>query len=466
MRSRLGLILTIAVAIVVLGAVAIVRPEAIAFAALSLALVVSAWHAPKAFVGAGLVVIVLGTALRPEWFGESITLLDESVAAIALIVLTARRIASRRLPVVPTWFIWFGGFVAAGLLSSLVANVPTSLTFQAGFLAVKGLVLALSVVQIDWRSADLRPFALGGAVVVVVIFVASLINLVAPTFWVSGVLGQDTDYGTQFGLPVLVGPFEHPAALGRICALLALAALSYRIFVGGGWRSTTILALAAFPAIFAFRAKTLVSLGIGALITAIFGARRISRPVLIVGGGLLAVAAIPVGIIAVADFQSYFLTESARSAMTLGAVDVAARSFPLGAGFGRYGSYLAGVQYSPEYVRLGFENVFGLTPAPNLGAYLNDTQWPAILGEAGWIGALFFAAGLIHLGASLFRAPRSLDSLSRWLRVTALVWLVVVVVESIAAPVFTSAPAYPLPFVAGAIYWSISKARDERYALD
>lgn len=428
---------------------------------IALALAVTAWLAPRSFVGVGLIAVIFSTSLRTDWFGSTISLLDEAVVVVALVVLTAKRLVSRRAPVVPGWTIWFGGFVACGLLSSLLGNVPTALTFQAAFLAVKGVAFALGVAQVDWRSRDLRYFAVGGGAVVVVIFLASLVNLLVPEFWLSEVIGTDTDFGTQFGLPVLVGPFEHPAALGRICALLAVAAFSYRLVVGGGWYSTVVAALAAFPAVFAFRAKTLVSLAVGIVLAAATNARRIPRLALIVGAAMIAVAAVPIGIAAVTDFRAYFLTDSARSAMTFGAVDVATRLFPLGAGFGRYGSYLAGVQYSPEYVRLGFENVYGLTPAPNLGAFLNDTQWPAIVGEAGWIGGLLFLGGIIHIVVTLVRKSDDPAPLSHWLRTTALAWMAIVVTESIAAPVFTSAPAYPLPFVAAAIYWSLSRVENK-----
>ena len=43
---------------------------------------------------------------------------------------------------------------------------------------------------------------------------------------------------------------------------------------------------------------------------------------------------------------------------------VAAEHFPLGAGFARFGSYEAGVHYSPEYVKLGYTRVYGLEPTP------------------------------------------------------------------------------------------------------
>jgi hypothetical protein len=459
MTRRLPLLITVTIGVLAVITVGVLRTEYAVLAATGIALSIAAWWTPRAFVGAGLVTILFSAVLRPGVFGDSITLLDEVVALIALVVLTGRRLASGALPVLPTWVLWFGCFLAAGLMSSLLGSVPTAITFQAAFLALKGVVLALGVAQVDWRARDLRPFALGGAAVVAVIFLTCLINLAAPSWWVSVVNGTDTDYGTQWGIPVLVGPFEHPAALGRISALLAVAALSYRVIVGGGWKSLAVTGMAAFPAILAFRAKTFVSLGIGVLLTGVLASRRIPRSALVGGAVTLAIIAVPVAVLAYADFQAYFLTESARSAMTLGAVDVAGRNAPWGAGFGRYGSYLAGIQYSPEYVRLGFENIYGLTPSPNLGPYLNDTQWPAILGEAGWIGAAVFLAGLVHMGVSFLRRPVEPGPLSTWLRITALVWLIVVIVESIAAPVFTSAPSYPLPFVAAAMYWSISAPR-------
>ena len=56
--------------------------------------------------------------------------------------------------------------------------------------------------------------------------------------------------------------------------------------------------------------------------------------------------------------------------------------FPLGAGLGRYASPLSrGDTFSPLYHEYGLDHIWGLTP--HYDAYITDTFWPHILGEAG-----------------------------------------------------------------------------------
>lgn len=453
---KVALAFSIGVAIVGTAAAAAIRPDSAVPVGAALTLAVLAWWAPRVFLGTGLLLVLLSAV--PEGLGGAAWgLVDEIVVVVGIVVLPARRVARRTLPRVPAWTLWFVGFLALGLLSSLLASVPAGIAFEGAFLAMKGLLLGLAAAQIDWRPADLRPLAWGGSAVIVVVAGTCLVNLVAPGWWTALLLGEPTDFRGLFGIPAVIGPFAHPAALGRLCALLAIAVLSWQLSVGRGWRSTVLLVLSAAPAALSFRVKSLVSLGIGAVVVGALRRERFPRWVAIVLAVTAVVVAIPVSVLAFEDFTKYFIDESARSLLVSGGVDVAARYFPLGAGFGRYGGFTAASHYSPEYVRLGFEVVYGLRSTPGGGQFLTDTQWPALLGEAGWFGALLFAAGLVHLGVLYMRRlPADVDPLVVWLRTMGLGWLVVIVVESVAAPVFTSPPSYPLLFVAAGIYTVLS----------
>lgn len=423
---------------------------------MALGLALLAWFAPRAFVGVGLILVVLSSVLRLALPSASVNLLDEIVIVVALVVLIARRAWARKLPVIPAWSLWFAGFFAVGLFSSLINNVPTTIAIEGAFLAIKAVLFGLAVAQIDWRPGDLKPFVTGGAVTIIVIFLASVINFANPDWWTALVLGETTSFPGQLGLQSLIGPFEHPAALGRMCAMLAIATLTYRICVQATWRSAVLLGMATAPALLSFRVKTLVSMVVAFVAIGALNLKRISKPILIVAAVLAVVLAVPVYFYVAADITQYIVNRSARSLITLGSLEIAAREFPLGVGFGRYGSYTASVNYSPEYVRLGFETVYGLRSTPGEGQYLNDTQWPALLGETGWLGAALYAGGLIHMGVSLLRGTTQLATpLVAWVRLMGIGWLVILIVESVGAPVFTSAPAYPLPFVAAGIFFAL-----------
>lgn len=62
--------------------------------------------------------------------------------------------------------------------------------------------------------------------------------------------------------------------------------------------------------------------------------------------------------------------------------------FPLGAGFGSFGSNMAKIHYSSLYSEYGFGNIYGMGKEESL--FLNDNFWPMIMGQYGWIGCMLF----------------------------------------------------------------------------
>jgi len=422
-------------------------------------LMMTAWFAPRAFVGIGLVLIVTSPTLANLLPGSGANYLDEVVVVVAVAVLSARRVWARQWPRIPGWSLWFGGFLLAGTISSVLQGVPASIALQGAFLATKGILFGVAVAQVDWHIPDLRRFIVGGAAVTLVIGAFLIPNLLNPPWWSGLFAGAPEGFYSRGEFSALIGPFTDPAALGRLSALLAIGALAYRLCLGGRWISWVVLAVATAGALASIRVKTYVSLLAAALMLGALNIRRLPRWVVVAAGIALVIAAVPLYQFVARDVNLYIFGDSARSRLTLGAVELANSYAPFGAGFGRYGSFTASAYYSPEYVRLGFESIFGLSSLPDRGNYLNDTQWPAIVGEAGWIGGALFVAGLVHMGIRYFR-PRgeSQVPLLRWLRLTGIGWLVIVVVESIAAPVFTSAPSYAFVFVAAGIYYVLVSA--------
>jgi hypothetical protein len=217
-------------------------------------------------------------------------------------------------------------------------------------------------------------------------------------------------------------------------------------------------------ALLTFQVKSIVSLlsTMGLLLLRFGGPVRYLA--ILAFGPLLAMLVLPPLIELVGgDVEIYIVQESARSLLTMGSLQVAADHFPWGAGFGRYASFYASLHYSPEYVNLGFENVYGLGRGED-GMFLNDTQWPAILGEAGWFGAACFAAGIVTVLVSLARRTSAEEHvLVHWLRVAGIAWLILIIIESVAAPVFVSAPAFPFAFAAAGV---IASFRDRAKNVD
>ena len=77
--------------------------------------------------------------------------------------------------------------------------------------------------------------------------------------------------------------------------------------------------------------------------------------------------------------------DTVRAAMYVKAPTVANDFFPLGAGWGTFGSSASrDVFYSPLYGHYGISTLWG--GSVRYGSFLVDTFWPKIIGEQGWIG--------------------------------------------------------------------------------
>ncbi|WP_159600363.1 hypothetical protein [Agromyces humi] len=433
-----------AVAIAALGWIDPVIPFAAVAGIILLAVAV---FLPKLFALLAIVTIVLTSPIQSA-LGAAGSYADEAVVLLAFASFSVRRfVTDRRLVYLPG-LPWFGLFIAMGVLGGMVNRVAFGTMSEAMLLILKGLIFAFALAQLRWTVRDLRLLARIGAVAVIFFALTGVINLVAPGVW-SSLISGDEPVTAVMGVPALSGPFQHPAAFSRFCAVLAIALIAYGLIVRASLGNAILLLVTGGLAVLTFQVKTIIGLGATAGLLLL----RYGRPVMWIA--ILCVVPI-IGVVIVpplyeliaGDFEIYVVQDSARSALTLGSLSVAAHYFPLGAGFGRYGSYTAGATYSPEYVELGFTRIYGLGRG-DAGMFLNDTQWPAILGESGWLGAAFFAAGIIAILVSLCR-PTSPDepTLVKWLRVTGIGWLLVLLIESVAAPVFVSAPSYPFVFAA------------------
>lgn len=60
--------------------------------------------------------------------------------------------------------------------------------------------------------------------------------------------------------------------------------------------------------------------------------------------------------------------------------------FPIGAGFGTFGSNVAATYYSPLYTKYGFNAIYGMREGEEY--FLNDNYWPMIMGQFGVIGTV------------------------------------------------------------------------------
>ena len=153
-------------------------------------------------------------------------------------------------------------------------------------------------------------------------------------------------------------------------------------------------------------------------------------------------------------------TPAPRVLMYRGAVNIADQQLPLGAGFGRWGSAEAMTHYSPEYIARGFNTMYGLAPHSPIN-YATDTFWPIVIGEAGWLGLAFYVVALWKMYAAFRRGAKDDRPGVRAVGAIGVGWLVMLLFESFAAPVFTGPPLYAWLFVAAGLLVAVSERVDD-----
>jgi hypothetical protein len=102
----------------------------------------------------------------------------------------------------------------------------------------------------------------------------------------------------------------------------------------------------------------------------------------------------------------YFFTNelSPRKLMFLDSFKLANKYFPLGAGFGTFGSHISAVNYSPLYYMLGYGFLNGMSQGT--AAYLNDGFWPIIIGQFGYIALAFFLIVIVSFFVIIFKVQK------------------------------------------------------------
>lgn len=140
----------------------------------------------------------------------------------------------------------------------------------------------------------------------------------------------------------------------------------------------------------------------------------------------------------------YFGSAStARGALTLTSLEVASDYFPLGTGFGSFGSYMSRVYYSPIYYSYGLNKIYGLMNLSGADLFISDTFWPMVLGQTGVLGMFCYIGTLVVI----YRKIEGLFCHNKVMYATALLLLVYLLIQSSASAAFVS----PVSVSAGVI---------------
>lgn len=428
-----------------------------------------------------LVVFALAVLLYDTiafYVGPSIKQIDE-VCIPVFVLIAALRIRPWRRPYLsPIRDLAVAAVFGLAIVSSLANGVPLGTWLPGLLLLVKVIAFLYLVTWHTYEVADLRQF--GVAVVSVGIVAVSLgyVGLLDPGGF-RAFFGFGGGSYPRGQLPSINSIFQHPEMLAWFGTFVSLFTFGYYVVYRRWW----LLAAGLFfstAAILTARRRAVLGVIVGlmaglvAQLRARIPARQIARHWLPVGAGILVLGLLflpglstllnqtvgefqppgadaPPGVDAPpdpgVDAPPEPGLENARLAMYYTSVDVARDYFPLGAGLGRYGSWMSRVDYSPLYETYGLDSVYGLSR--EVPSYITDTFWPQILGETGLFGLLAYVVFVGVVGLQLWRATQLMRQREPFLYAFCLATLMIffhALVETVFSSLFHSPPKVYLIF--------------------
>lgn len=236
----------------------------------------------------------------------------------------------------------------------------------------------------------------------------------------------------RFGIKSAILFYSHPTYLAAICVFLIAILTIY-----DSSKNKVFIMINLIILIFTLRAKAIASAIIFLILYVVI--KKLRGKIKI--WQLIALSLIG---IAFAWSQIYFYFfylagQSARSVMLITSFLIMKDYFPIGTGFATFASHSAAVNYSPVYIKYGFEYIYELRNSA-IGTFFDDQFWPIIFGQTGVIGSIVYIYLLILLFKqiqSLFR--RNIDSYMAGLFV-----YIYLFISSIAEPAFNNSVAIPL----------------------
>lgn len=293
-----------------------------------------------------------------------------------------------------------------GLLGNFLYCVqPSSFAVAVDFFTCNKFVLTYVALSIVLAKSNLKSaLALCTATSKLFIMIA-FVCMVA-----NQLVGIGMSWEQRFGIEAFVFVFGHPsnfaAAVVGVFALLLVAPQKNKFSLA----CCVILLISSLR----FKAVAFVAV----ILLAIIAFRKLSR----ITFGFVVVAAAVAFFAASYQLDIYLSGDTARGFLLTSSFEVANGAFPLGTGFGTYGSDVTKEAYPSLYTMLGFQNVYGLTSSNPI--YLADMFYPTVIAQFGWIGLILFFIILVELFIDVTKVSQA-NGVFFWSAVSIPIYLII-----------------------------------------
>lgn len=372
--------------------------------------------------------------------------IDEGISFLLFFLLFFNHIYARQSVKRTEIDIPFLLFFLLGIFSSIIHSVPIVVFSSQLIIYIKSFLFFYIFMYIPISREILRQYLKVFFWAGVILFLFGLVDLVAPVQF-RQFTGNSVALDIKFNITSVKSLLFHPAVFGWFMNFLSLYCFAF--FIVFKRRTLLLLGFVFLAGAFlSMRVKSIVgfmmSLWLGFLI---YPYKKGKKTIAIILSLMMVIIFIFLGSMFFKLFESkytmYFnadtYADSARNMLYLRSIDIASDYFPLGVGFGRYGSWMSSVYYSPVYYHYGLSLIWGMSK--DFSNFITDTFWPMIIGETGFLGLVFYIAIFGILLRILFRNVRKRkDPLIQAFFLGTYMVFIESIIESIAAPIYVTPP--------------------------
>ena len=355
------------------------------------------------------------------------------IFVLLFVVLTAWRAVRVGVRTPPLRFILPGiGVAACGLLSAVVHGVPLTVTVLGLWLGLKLWIMVVVTLLLPWMQRDV--LRLYTVLTRVGMFLAAVgfVDYLTHGAISNALHTSNYEVGLVFRGEAAHSIFPVPGEYSLFMSLLF--AITFARFATTRNKADLAYALLfAGSVMLSLRLKGFLSIGAVITIIALIQAIANNRGSLtiLLAGVLLLIGIYSVeGNVIAKQFSTYTSSEtSVRARLYKVGSQIASDDFPLGAGLGRFGGSTSRLYYSPIYSQYDLSSIYGLSRT--FPIFIDDTSWPSVMGETGYIGFVIYLVGIIVLVLAVIRKFGKATIEMKWVPLAALCVITVLLVTSI-----------------------------------
>ena len=259
-------------------------------------------------------------------------------------------------------------------------------------------------------------------IIIVVFMGLTILNYVSNIFPV-----DDIRYGIKSNQLF----YSHPTLLAAICIFILASYIRYEKKINSKY-----VFLIIFVILTTLRLKAIGGIAI-IFMMALYVDKK-NKKITLTKWGILALICVA---LAYQQIEYYFIIidDSARAMLASTSVKIANNYFPLGTGFGTYGSYFSVVEYSPIYTMYGLDKTYGLVKGRAF--FASDNFWPMILGQFGYLGIILYCIAIYMIYLKIQKSYKIED---KYIYISKMICLAYLMISSSSESAFVNSFAIPM----------------------